>query len=276
VGLNRITCPECGAGLKSASGFTPGQTVCCSKCETYFAVDAPSAADDDYEDDPPRSKKKRRGDEERSYRNSPARYAVLAVLVVVMCVLGYMLYDKKQREAEDLADNPPDNNKLIPPAGPIPPRPKGLPKGGAVGGVGGGGGGKKDIAPKQPNPGGGSPFDLLPGAGSPPTVAEADALTKKYQAMLVGTWKAELGKDVTAELVYGADGTVKETVTTSTGPTVVSGKWSVTGLVGRKGIAVAWTGDSGKTGPHRLVFEDDELEHPVGGQNIIGIFRKKK
>ena len=112
--LPRITCPECGAGLKSASGFNAGQSVMCPKCETYFAVEEPeeedrprrkvrtSATDDDDEDDRPKRRKKKRHDEEdeRSYRNSPLRYAVLAVLVIVMLVLGYLLYQKRQREAE--------------------------------------------------------------------------------------------------------------------------------------------------------------------------------
>jgi hypothetical protein len=303
VALNRIACPECGAGLKSASGFTPGQTVCCPKCETYFAVEDAAAepsepaagkkpvratSDDDY-DDTPKGKKKRR-DEEWSYRNSPARYAVLAVLVLVMCVLGYMLYDKKQREAEDAADNRTDGDPS-PAVVPPPPPP------GAVGvkmGRPPGGGGMPVLPPLPPPPplpkkgntginpgplpkqgGGGSPFDLLPGGGTAPNGAEADMLTKKYRDMLVGTWKADLGKGVTAELVYGEDGTVTETVVTPNGPVARSGKWSVTGLVGRKGIVVAWTGQLGKMGPMRLIFEDGELEHPVVGQNATGIFRKK-
>jgi hypothetical protein len=311
VALNRIACPECGAGLKSASGFTPGQTVSCPKCETYFAVedagDATStatagkkpvraaASDDDYDDTPKGTKKRR--DEEWSYRNSPARYAVLGVLVLVMCVLGYLLYEKKQREAEDQANNRIEDDPPVAapgmPGGPLAP-----PKLGGVGVKMGRppGGGKGGAAPPLPPPpplpkkgntgavnptpmpkqggGGGSPFDLLPGGGSAPNAAEDDMLTKKYRDMLVGTWKADLGKGVTAELAYGADGTVTETVTTPEGPSTRSGKWSVTGLVGRKGIAVSWTGGTAKATTHRLIFEDDELEHPVSSQNLTGIFRK--
>ena len=114
MSLLKIKCPECRAGLKSAAGFTPGQTVCCPKCETYFAVEEPTdeepaaakprkavraAAADDDEDEPRKKRKKPRDDEddafeERSYKNSPLRYAILGVLVVVMLVLGYFLYEK--------------------------------------------------------------------------------------------------------------------------------------------------------------------------------------
>jgi len=115
VALTRIVCPECGAGLTSKTGFTPGRTAKCPKCETPFTVEepaddarapvrAPAAVDDD-EDDRPRKKKKRRRDDEDeagwSYSKSWVRYAVLGVLLVVMLVLAYLLYEKKQREAKD-------------------------------------------------------------------------------------------------------------------------------------------------------------------------------
>lgn len=130
--LNRIACPECGAGLKSKTGFTPGETVCCPKCETYFSVEEPqdgdeeekptkdraaakggakkpvraAAADDDEDEGKPKKKKKKRDDddeadeEEWSYKNSWIRYAVLGVLLIVLAVLGYLLYEKRQREAD--------------------------------------------------------------------------------------------------------------------------------------------------------------------------------
>ena len=103
----RITCPECGAGLKSATGFDAGQSVVCPKCESEFTVEEPEdgrprkaarASDDDEER--PRKRKKKPREEERSYRNSPLRFAILAVLVIVMLVLGYLLYEKRKREAE--------------------------------------------------------------------------------------------------------------------------------------------------------------------------------
>src|SRR5580692_9701406 len=58
MALNRIPCPECGAGLKSPSGFTVGQTVCCPKCETYFAVEPPAEENEEAEEnDSPRKAK---------------------------------------------------------------------------------------------------------------------------------------------------------------------------------------------------------------------------
>ena len=37
--LNRLTCPECSAGIESSAGYTPGQVVRCPKCETEFTVE---------------------------------------------------------------------------------------------------------------------------------------------------------------------------------------------------------------------------------------------
>jgi hypothetical protein len=131
VALNRIPCPECGAGLKSASGFQVGQSVCCPKCETYFTVEepdedaekpsrpasggkkpvkaAPAPDDEDEEEESPRKKKRGRSDDEEdveySYKNSTTRYVILAILIAVMIGLGVMLYLKKQREAEEASDN---------------------------------------------------------------------------------------------------------------------------------------------------------------------------
>lgn len=128
MALLKIKCPECRAGLKSATGFAVGQTVCCPKCETYFAVEEPEDEDEaprtgkpakkavraavaeelpDDEDEEPRKKRKKRRDddedEERSYKNSPLRYVILGVLIAVMLVLGYLLYEKKKSEREDSA-----------------------------------------------------------------------------------------------------------------------------------------------------------------------------
>lgn len=141
--LLRITCPECGAGLKSSAGFTPGKTITCPKCEADFVVEEPeeekpvadrrttkmkpatkklkvAVAEDDEDDEdedekPKKAKKKKKkkkrvsedgDDEEWSYKNSWIRYAVLGVLVVVLAVLGYMLYKKKQDEAKNNAAAP--------------------------------------------------------------------------------------------------------------------------------------------------------------------------
>ena len=126
MAIQRITCPECGAGLKSADGFAVGQEVECPKCATEFQVEQPVAAKttalapsktkslskktsklaagDDDEDDRPKKKKKKKSaadEDEWSYKTSWIRYAVLGVLLVVMAVLGYMLYDKRKKAKED-------------------------------------------------------------------------------------------------------------------------------------------------------------------------------
>lgn len=140
VALLKIKCPECGAGLKSPTGFTVGQTVCCPKCETYFPVEEPeeeaeeapkksapaggkpapakkpvkAAADEDEDEEedeeeaPKKKKKKKRRDDDdedggRSYKNSPLRFIILGILIIIMLVLGYMLYEKKKKEKEDNA-----------------------------------------------------------------------------------------------------------------------------------------------------------------------------
>jgi hypothetical protein len=93
VALNRISCPECGAAVKSAAGFVPGDTVACTKCETEFTV--PDQTDDDL------STSKESGEPAWSYKNSWLRYAVLGVLLVVLCVLGFLLYDKRMKDNKD-------------------------------------------------------------------------------------------------------------------------------------------------------------------------------
>jgi DNA-directed RNA polymerase subunit M/transcription elongation factor TFIIS len=127
----RITCPECGAGLRSpGDGFAVGQVVQCPKCESQFEVEQPVAArttalspaktralskktgrlSPDDEDEPPRKKKKKKkqaGDEDDwSYKNSWIRYAVLGALLVILAVLAYFLYLKKKKERDDNAAAP--------------------------------------------------------------------------------------------------------------------------------------------------------------------------
>lgn len=269
----RTSCPECGAGLKSQSGFTPGQTVCCPKCETYFVVEdstaAPKAtrkamaADDDYDDDRPR--KKKRAADDGTYKNSPIRYVILAILLVVLGVLGYMLYQKKQKEKEDNADGgpgagnrsaelPTDLNK------PLPPPPVG------VGAGGGGGGGARPprppIAPepKTPMPGTGGAGAIMPDLplfGGAPTGEAAKKMTDALTTKLAGAWQSAAYK-----VEYKADGTYTETVGTGEPKT---GKWEVVGLVGTKGLKLNRTG-GGKT-PVNVVFEGEELVHDTAANN---------
>jgi uncharacterized Zn finger protein (UPF0148 family) len=321
VSLLKTRCPECSAPLKSSSGFTVGQTVCCPKCETYFAVEEPekekdeseedeapkatakskandapakkplkvAAADEDDGDEKPKKKRKKPAydeDEEpkRSYKNSPLRYAILGVLLVIMCVLGYMLIEKRKKEREvaggssSTDDVPVVNPRVVNPQGgpqlqPIIPN---------MGGVNPNQPNPKQPNPNQPNPkqpnlgGGGPPIPLggLVGGGGPiPGSPEAQALTQALTTALVGTWTADLGDGVTEELTYTAAGTYTQKRAGPT-PNTVSGKYVVKELVGSKGLKVQLdTPDGPRT--VRVTFESDELQHPTLQPGVTGAFRKK-
>lgn len=131
--IAKATCPECGAKLSSPDGFEIGEEVECPKCDAEFQVRAPKTAakpkvidddededederpkpkakkpvkrkpvdedDDDDEDEDERPKKKRkkgsrRDDDEKSYKNSPLRFIILGVLVLIMLVGGFFLVKK--------------------------------------------------------------------------------------------------------------------------------------------------------------------------------------
>ena len=144
MAILRVACPECGAGLKcpDPAGFAVGEKIECPKCETRFAVRAPARPrdddrppkkkavkaavveddeddrprkkkrrdDDDEDDDRPRRKKRPRDDDERTgyqkYRTSPVRFIILGVLLLVMLVLAFFLYQKWQREKANAARPP--------------------------------------------------------------------------------------------------------------------------------------------------------------------------
>ena len=302
MALLKTRCPECNAGLKSPTGFAVGQTVCCPKCETYFAVeepegeepkkapagakgkatDAPAAkktlkatvADDD---DAPQKKKKKKvsydEDEEgtRSYKNSPLRFVVLGVLVVVMLVMGYFLYDKRKKEAgggdtsrdEAAVVNPRVADQNGPKLQPIQP--------GLVVGV-----------PKQPNPGGKGGAPAVPfglglglGLGGDPalTPAEIQKRTDKFKTALVGTWTADLGGGVTEELTYTATGTFT-TKLTGPAPATLTAKYTIKELVGTKGVKIQLD-TGGGTRTVVALLDGDELEHPSLQEGVTGTFRKK-
>src|SRR6478672_6937992 len=64
--VHQITCPHCGAGMKSEAGIRAGRTVPCPKCKKTFAVEAVDEAElvddaevvEDFEPDEPAPKKK--------------------------------------------------------------------------------------------------------------------------------------------------------------------------------------------------------------------------
>jgi uncharacterized Zn finger protein (UPF0148 family) len=302
VALNRIQCPECGAGLKSASGFTAGESVECPKCETYFTVELPdededdvrpakkkakavatrSHDDDDDEDEKPRKKKKKKSsrdddDDDRSYKNSPVRYVILGILVVVMVVLGIMLVMKMQREKAD--PGPTANSDNTPPRTDGQPRIDGQPQV------------PNGIQPKMPNPGQpGNPalpmnprfpmnpnlpknpgfpnpqpnpddmgglFGTPPSAGSAESIRIMDALSKK----LTGAWEGTAPNGEVHKVTYQASGQFTHDVNGK--PT--NGTWQATGLVGTKVLKIT---RGGKV--LRMAFEGDDLLHDTGtGESVV-------
>jgi len=142
----------------SPAGFAEGQTIECPKCGTYFAVEEAPAAKapaakpaakprpkDDDEDDRPAKKKARRDDDEdedddeddrpkkkkkgkkskdeKSYKSSPVRFIVLGVLVLIMLVGAFFLYQKWEKEKEEANKPVPISNPDEDLAKPIRPDP---------------------------------------------------------------------------------------------------------------------------------------------------------
>ncbi len=307
MALLKTRCPECNAGLKSPTGFAVGQTVCCPKCETYFAVEEPEEAegeepkkapagtkgkradapaakktlkatvaddDDDDDDDAPKKQKKKKKvsydeDEEgtQSYKNSPLRFVILGVLVVVMLVMGYFLYDKRKKEkAAGGGDTSRDEAAVVNPrvADQNGPKLQPIQPGLVVGG------------PKQPNPGGKGGAPAVPfglGGGPALTPAQAQAQMQKFKTALVGTWVADLGGGVTEELTYTATGTFT-TKLTGPAPATLTAKYTIKELVGTKGVKIQLD-TGGGTRTVTATFEDDELQHPTLQPGVTGTFRKK-
>lgn len=138
MALTRVVCPSCQAGLKSAAGFRPGQKLRCPKCQNSFEVpdeepeetpvespkkkpvaavidddeeERPKAKkpkkvavveeddDDEEEEEKDRPRKKKKKKKKGGYKNSPIRFVILGVLLVVLGVMGCLLYQKKQNES---------------------------------------------------------------------------------------------------------------------------------------------------------------------------------
>jgi uncharacterized Zn finger protein (UPF0148 family) len=289
VAILKTRCPECDAGLKSPTGFAVGQTVCCPKCETYFAVEEPedeeepkaakkpvkAAAldndeDDDRDDEAPKKKKRKRRDDDdedepaRSYKNSPVRFVILGVLIVVMLVLGYMLYEKRKGErAMNAGSGPaPADDDL----GPIPGRATGPAAGGPRPNAN-----PNPVVPKPPAgkpPAGPDPIGGLFGGGP-----AHPALFQRYKLLLVGTWVADLGGGVTEELTYATDGTFTATLSGATAMTV-TGKYVATEAVGKKGLKLQLDTAAGAR-TVTVTFEGDEMEHPSLQPGVTASFRRK-
>ena len=308
MAIMRITCPECGAGLKSPDGFTVGQEVECPKCSTEFEVEKPvaakttalapsqtkalskkttrlSARDEDDEDDKPKKKKKKKktadDEEEWSYKNSWIRYAVLGVLLVVLAVLGYMLYLKKKKEKENADAKPSGNTDNTPTlvqggpglkqGGPIP-KLNPLPNPGAPGG--GFPSAQPGVIPKKNN------FPAQPaggGGGSPldQLLGGGPGMSPQEREKIKNGLSAKLVGTWTADLGGGKTQTVTYTPDgkfTETGAKSQTGTWRVSELLGTRGLALARTGQPAEV---NAVFEGDELIHDTADRGVSGVFRRK-
>jgi hypothetical protein len=265
VALTKIICPECRAALKSPSGFSPGQSVSCPKCETEFTVDEQAnmvvADDEDFE-----QPNKKQG-KESSYKNSWMRYAVLGVLVCVLGVLGYMLYDTKMKEnraARNGGASGTDDDE----ATPVEPRVVHIPPGTKVpvqmpvSGAGGAGG---KVEPK--------------GNGG-----KAGSLVEEFQKKLVGQWVR--AKSETIE--YKADGTFVYTASDPKQPTVtIAGRWKLISaerdpdLANEHALHLEWTPEGKPAVKGTMGFRQDQtIQHPLldrlmKGERVEGDFAKK-
>lgn len=272
MSLIRIKCPECGAGLKSSTGFTPGQSVSCPKCETEFTVEAQTAESlaasnraggpDDFV--PGGSRGANHNGKEWSYKNSWLRYAVLGVLIVALGVLGYMLYDKKMTERKESANTTPEGRGIIraePPGEIIPLGP---------GPVGAGAGG----APK--------PKGKTEPKGKTPTMDEV-------KKTLVGIWETKRENE-NHTIDYNANGMFSYAMEKEGQPKkVVQGQWKLVRVEQAMAAPVQvidlhleWTPDGKPTVKEiALLKQDGTLGHPLLDREIEGkksgtTFTKKK
>lgn len=135
--------------------------------------------------------------------------------------------------------------------------------------------------PKQRKPArsgagaGGGAVDAVGGllVGGAPAPAAAQAIKEKYQALLIGTWTADLGDGYREERTYTADGAYSAQLTGSM-PATASGKYGVLQAVGTRALKVR-LGDGPDARTVAVSFDGDLLEHPSLRRGVTGTFRKK-
>lgn len=314
MAVMRIECPECGAGLKSPTGFAAGQTVSCPKCETSFTVEAPAyeevddeaaplkkpvkavasrVDDDDDDDEKPRKKKKKKSHDDdddedgggKSYKNSPLRFIVLGVLVLIMIGLGIALYVKKMGEREEAkapnedppATGQPGGGGNFPPGGGgnfQPPPFKDVagpgivnPKGGIVpkkGGIQ-----PPPPPPPPPNPGGGDPIAGLFGQSPRAGTDESVKLLEMHRKKLLGMWEGKVDGSL-HKISYQDSGQFTHEISGGGKDSKSAGSWNLGGLVGTRGVRIY-------RGTVRLnaVFEGDELLHDTTTPGETVVLKKK-
>ncbi len=304
MAIMRIECPECGAGLKSPTGFAAGQSVACPKCETYFTVEAPEADlpakpkkavkavssrddnDDDEEDEKPKKKKKKKSrddddddddDDGKSYKTSPMRFIVLGILVVIMVVLGIMLVmkkmdEKKQNEGANAGPNEDaPANRNVPQGGPPPPRFQAQEFGGAAIGA------PKDaiINPKKgggfpPPPVGVDPIAGLFGQSPRAGTDESVKLLETHRKKLLGMWEGTAADGSLHKIGYQDNGQFTHEISGGGKGSTSAGTWNLGGLVGTRGVQI-YRG----TVKLKAVFEGDELLHDTATPGETVVLRKK-
>lgn len=219
MAILRVTCPECDAALTSKTGFTAGKEITCPKCDAEFEVPAPkvatakkpAAVDDDEEDRPQRRKRSREDDdddddrprrkknkESGGYKNSPIRFVVLGVLVLVMIVLGGFLVLKLMKDRENAKVDPDTGDEVAEVDN----------RRAANSGL--------ELHPlaKPGSPAGGEPTQPAVNVQKciDPKLAAAELETaRKLGAVLVGKWVVPMAKaDDEYTIEYRADGTYSE------------------------------------------------------------------
>jgi hypothetical protein len=245
VSITRVVCPECKAGLKSATGFAVGQTVCCSKCETYFVVTDQMA--DPADDFAPTGKKRVADEPEWSYRKSPLRYVVLGVLLVILGVVSYLYYEKKIKTSEDTVRTKEDDEGRPVDVRVDPGSLKGLPQ----------------LQPQTP---GGVPTGPPAGKGpkGPPKLSQQQRA--ELEKRLIGTWASGPNR-----IEYKADGTFEATTTSEGVEKKLTGKWKL--LYAERppvpggdiiSMQVEWTPEGKSAIEDQVVYNGGQLAvHPI-------------
>ena len=276
--LNRLTCPECSAGIESSAGYTPGQVVRCPKCETEFTVEdgggsgagspmqpAPRRAGES--DDFQPSARRASADAAWTYKNSWVRYAVLGVLLAVLGVLGYLLYQKRMNEGKEMAGGNGDEESVRPVDAHV------------VGPA-------RQLVPFVPGGGGAVTVDRQKKEKTEPK--KAKLTPDEIKTQLVGVWG---NKKEQCSMEYKADGTFLYKVEKEGMPAKsIAGKWKVVNAEDGSSnpdltvtiVNLEWTAEGKSAIKDGIFLRSDGLssqpllDQLVDGKKVVTVFSKKK
>ena len=243
--ITQLDCPECGAKLRSASGFEPGKKVRCPKCKEVVTVPEPEARvskarpsparddeDEGDEDEAPRRKKKGNKKDAAGFF-TPARIAIfgglLAAVIAGVVVLVLVLKKGDSGGQAKKGDKPRD-------------------------------GAPRDGSPKDGAPGnGGIAFDKVLHPGLVNHAASRAAVTK-----LVGKWSGSQGNK-SLEVEYRRDGTFRQTRRDGPSSFPNQGTWKMTQVGGNQGgTSVVERKSTVKLGDDRIQLILDPIGKPAG------------